>query len=212
MKPAHRPRPLVASQLVKVDPAPGGRRSLARGTGRRARESIAKGPRASPSPAGCSTRPRANARTCCMRGAAAATTLPTGRITVSGNRGDTLNLDKANAKDRVEAIRVLTHRALDGQPTADLAFDALGLVAAEMRHHPRDVRRCDRWLCARCRGLASAHRRRPDALLLSRGGRRGRHDGEGDGRARRCAGHAGPRLRPWPCFPAQQHRPRHLGG
>nr|WP_305959849.1 phytoene/squalene synthase family protein [Aurantiacibacter sp. 219JJ12-13]MDP5263091.1 phytoene/squalene synthase family protein [Aurantiacibacter sp. 219JJ12-13] len=47
------------------------------------------------------------------------------------DHGGTLNLDKANAQDRVEAIRVLTHRALDGQPTADIAFDALGQVAAE---------------------------------------------------------------------------------
>ena len=33
--------------------------------------------------------------------------------------------------DRVKAIRVLTRRALDGQPTADLAFDAFGQVAKE---------------------------------------------------------------------------------
>ena len=32
---------------------------------------------------------------------------------------------------RVKAIRVLTRRALDGEPTADLAFDAFGLVASE---------------------------------------------------------------------------------
>ena len=39
-----------------------------------------------------------------------------------------------NAKDkedRVQAIRVLTRRALDGLPTADPAFDGLGIVAAE---------------------------------------------------------------------------------
>ena len=34
-------------------------------------------------------------------------------------------------RDLVEAIRVLSHRALEGQPTADLAFDALGQVSAE---------------------------------------------------------------------------------
>ncbi len=39
--------------------------------------------------------------------------------------------DPSNAVDRVEAIRILTHRALDGQPTADAAFDALGQVAGE---------------------------------------------------------------------------------
>lgn len=42
-------------------------------------------------------------------------------------------LPESVARDRVEAIRILTHRALDGQPTADLAFDAFGLVAAECR-------------------------------------------------------------------------------
>ncbi|MGB3796819.1 MAG: phytoene/squalene synthase family protein [Alteraurantiacibacter sp.] len=47
------------------------------------------------------------------------------------DHGGTLNLSNADSKDRVEAVRVLTHRALDGQPTADIAFDALGLVAAE---------------------------------------------------------------------------------
>ena len=35
------------------------------------------------------------------------------------------------ARDRVEAIRILTTRALAGHPTADPAFDAFGLVAAE---------------------------------------------------------------------------------
>lgn len=36
-----------------------------------------------------------------------------------------------NQEDRVQAIRVLTRRALDGLPTADPAFDGLGVVAAE---------------------------------------------------------------------------------
>ena len=41
-------------------------------------------------------------------------------------------LDKAKVgKDRTEAIRILTRRALDGEPTADIAFDAFGQVAAE---------------------------------------------------------------------------------
>ena len=45
--------------------------------------------------------------------------------------GGDLRLDKSSAQDRVEAIRILTHRALDGQPTADIAFDAFGQVASE---------------------------------------------------------------------------------
>nr|WP_202385911.1 phytoene/squalene synthase family protein [Alteraurantiacibacter aestuarii] len=47
------------------------------------------------------------------------------------DHGGTLKLDGSDARNRVEAIRILTHRALDGQPTAELAFDALGQVAAE---------------------------------------------------------------------------------
>ncbi|RJY10384.1 phytoene/squalene synthase family protein [Aurantiacibacter aquimixticola] len=47
------------------------------------------------------------------------------------DHGGELNLEKSSPVDRVEAIRILTHRALDGQPTADVAFDALGQVASE---------------------------------------------------------------------------------
>ncbi|BDI61891.1 phytoene/squalene synthase family protein [Qipengyuania nanhaisediminis] len=35
--------------------------------------------------------------------------------------------------DRTKAIRVLTRRAIDGEPTADIAFDAFGQVASECR-------------------------------------------------------------------------------
>ncbi len=44
-----------------------------------------------------------------------------------------LKLDEATGQQRVLAIRILTERALDGQPTAELAFDALGQVSAEAR-------------------------------------------------------------------------------
>lgn len=44
-----------------------------------------------------------------------------------------LKLDDATARQRIMAIRILTGRALDGQPTAELAFDAFGQVAAECR-------------------------------------------------------------------------------
>lgn len=37
----------------------------------------------------------------------------------------------AQAEARINGIRVLTRRALDGQPTADVAFDAFGQVARE---------------------------------------------------------------------------------
>lgn len=38
---------------------------------------------------------------------------------------------QAEALDRIEAIRILTNRALEGQPTAEIAFDALGQVSSE---------------------------------------------------------------------------------
>lgn len=44
--------------------------------------------------------------------------------------GGTLG-NQSKIKDRVKAIRVLTRRALNGEPTADLAFDAFGRVAVE---------------------------------------------------------------------------------
>ena len=39
--------------------------------------------------------------------------------------------DQAGIEDRLQAIKVLTRRALSGEPTADVAFDALGQVAGE---------------------------------------------------------------------------------
>ena len=46
------------------------------------------------------------------------------------DRGGELG-DQAGIEDRLQAIRVLTRRALAGEPTADPAFDALGQVAGE---------------------------------------------------------------------------------
>ncbi len=45
--------------------------------------------------------------------------------------------DQSRPAQRLNSIRVLTKRALDGQPTADLAFDAFGLVAKEVRLSPQ---------------------------------------------------------------------------
>jgi phytoene synthase len=39
--------------------------------------------------------------------------------------------DPEDAENRIQALRILTQRALDGQPTADPAFDAFGQVAQE---------------------------------------------------------------------------------
>lgn len=39
--------------------------------------------------------------------------------------------DQSNAEDRLKSIRILTERAFDSLPTADVAFDAFGLVAKE---------------------------------------------------------------------------------
>ena len=53
--------------------------------------------------------------------------------------GSGLKLDDATARQRVMAIRILTERALDGQPTAEMAFDAFGQVAAECRLTAEDA-------------------------------------------------------------------------
>lgn len=47
--------------------------------------------------------------------------------------GDLAEVHNAKqAEDNVQAIRALTRRALQGQPTLDLAFDSFGMVAAEV--------------------------------------------------------------------------------
>jgi phytoene synthase len=50
-----------------------------------------------------------------------------------------LQLDDASAKQRIMAIRILTERALEGQPTAELAFDAFNQVSAECRLNKDDA-------------------------------------------------------------------------
>ena len=121
-----KPRPLVASQVVKNTPRQmGGGRSRA-ALVRRAHESIARGSK-SFSVASMlfdkDTRDRSHLLYAWCRRC--------DDIADGQDHGGELKLDQASAKDRVEAIRILTHRALDGQPTADIAFDALGQVASE---------------------------------------------------------------------------------
>ena len=126
-----RPRPLVASQLVKATPRQaGGGRSRAALVAR-ASESIAEGSKSFTVASWLfdkATRERAHLLYAwCRR----CDDIADGQEYGFRDGARDLKLEQASAKDRVEAIRVLTHRALDGQPTADLAFDALGLVAAE---------------------------------------------------------------------------------
>jgi phytoene synthase len=121
-----KPRPLVATMVVKGTPRQygGGRERAALVA--EARESIARG---SKSFAVASllfdkvTRERAHLLYAWCRRC--------DDIADGQDHGGELKLDKSTAQDQVQAIRVLTHRALDGQPTADPAFDALGQVAAE---------------------------------------------------------------------------------
>lgn len=122
-----RPRPLVASMVVNRTPrAIGGGRSRAELV-KLAGESIAKG---SKSFAAASllfdktTRERAHLLYAWCRRC--------DDIADGQDHGGMLNTEGPEAQNRVEAIRVLTLRALDGQPTADIAFDALGQVAAEV--------------------------------------------------------------------------------
>lgn len=121
-----RPRPLVASHVVKSTPRSfGGGRSRATLV-RRAHESIAKGSKSFDFAAKLfdqDTRERAYLLYAWCRRC--------DDIADGQDHGGELKLDKSTPQDRVEAIRILSHRALDGQPTADIAFDALGQVASE---------------------------------------------------------------------------------
>ena len=121
-----KPRPLVASQLVKNTPRQAGGGRSRKALVSRSRESIAKGSKSFMAASllfDKPTRERAHLLYAWCRRC--------DDIADGQDHGGTLNLSNANSKDRVEAVRILTHRALDGQPTADIAFDALGLVAAE---------------------------------------------------------------------------------
>lgn len=122
-----RPRPLVTSAMVRATPrqAGGGRPRAA--LVKRAHQSIAKG---SKSFAVASllfdraTRERAHLLYAWCRRC--------DDIADGQDHGGPLVGDASNAIERVEAIRILTYRALDRQPTADVAFDALGQVASEV--------------------------------------------------------------------------------
>jgi phytoene synthase len=50
---------------------------------------------------------------------------------VDGHESNGSEREAEQAEQRITAIRILTQRALDGQPTADPAFDGLGQVALE---------------------------------------------------------------------------------
>ena len=121
-----KPRPLVASRMMRTTPRQvGGGRSRA-ALLESARASIAKGSR---SFAIASYLFRRNTRdrvhllyAWCRR---------CDDIADGQDHGGELQPDSSDPIDRVEGIRILTHRALEGQPTADSDFDALGQVAAE---------------------------------------------------------------------------------
>jgi len=122
-----RPRPLVASHVVKSTPRQMGGGRPRSALVERAAESIRKG---SKSFAAASmlfdriTRERAHLLYAWCRRC--------DDIADGQDHGGELMPSKSTPQDRAEAIRILTYRALDGQPTADLAFDALGQVAGEV--------------------------------------------------------------------------------
>ena len=121
-----KPRPLVASQVMRNTPRQIGGGRPRHALVRRARESIAHGSKSFTFASYLfdkATRERTHLLYAWCRRC--------DDIADGQDHGGELKLDDASAQDRVEAIRILTHRALDGQPTADIAFDALGLVAAE---------------------------------------------------------------------------------
>lgn len=121
-----RPRPLVASMVIEHTPRQIGGGRTRTELVRLAGESIARG---SKSFAAASllfdkvTRERAHLLYAWCRRC--------DDIADGQDHGGALHENEQDAVDRVEAIRVLTRRALEGQPTADIAFDALGQVAAE---------------------------------------------------------------------------------
>ena len=123
-----KPRPLVASRFVKTTPRQAGGGRSRGALIRRSRESIARG---SKSFAAASllfdkdTRDRSHLLYAWCRRC--------DDIADGQDHGGELKLDTSSPEDRVKAIRILSHRALDGQPTADIAFDALGQVASEAR-------------------------------------------------------------------------------
>lgn len=127
-----KPRPLVSSQLIRATPRQHGGGRPRAALVAKARDSIAIGSKSFTVASWLfdkATRERAHLLYAwCRRCDDIADGQEYGFR--DGNRP--VELDEANAKDRVEAIRILTHRALDGQTTADIAFDALGQVAAEV--------------------------------------------------------------------------------
>jgi len=126
-----RPRPLVASQLVKGTPRmAGGGRSRAALVAK-ARDSIAQGSKSFTVASWLFDKPTRERAHLLYAWCRRCDDIADGQEYGFRDGERAIDLDQAKAKDRVEAIRVLTHRALDGQPTADIAFDALGLVAAE---------------------------------------------------------------------------------
>lgn len=121
-----RPRPLVASRFVKNTPRQMGGGRDRGALVKLARESIAKGSKSFTVASWLfdkDTRDRSHLLYAWCRRC--------DDIADGQDHGGTLKLDDSGAADRVAAIRILTHRALDGQPTADVAFDALGQVAGE---------------------------------------------------------------------------------
>lgn len=126
-----KPRPLVSSAILRSTPSqPGGGRAR-EDLVALARASIARGSR---SFAAASllfdkrTRERAHLLYAwCRR----CDDIADGQDHGFRDGGGPLKLADSAAQDRIAAIRILTTRALAGHPTADPAFDAFGLVAAE---------------------------------------------------------------------------------
>jgi len=121
-----RPRTLIPSRPLRETPRQSGGGRLREALVRKARQSIEQGSKSFSAASMLfdkDTRDRAHLLYAWCRRC--------DDIADGQDHGGTLKLDESNARDRIEAIRALTHRALDGQPTADIAFDALGQVAAE---------------------------------------------------------------------------------
>ncbi len=133
-----RPRPLVSSQLVRATPRQAGGGRSRQALVARASESIAEGSKSFTVASWLfdkPTRERAHLLYAwCRRCDDIADGQEYGFKAEAPQGARDLKLDQASAKDRVEAIRILTHRALDGS-----CFRRAGPRRCRMWPHPRDV-------------------------------------------------------------------------
>ena len=126
-----KPRPLVASRILRTPPRQIGggreRESLVALAG----EAIAHGSKSFAFASRLFDRPTRDRAWLLYAWCRRCDDIADGQEFGRGGAAASHKSDERSARDRIQAIRVLTRRALEGQPTAEVAFDALGQVAQE---------------------------------------------------------------------------------